>query len=82
MLEKKDTYNLGCRAEDIITEFQGIITGFCRYITGCDQYLITPKVDKEGKPVSAKWFDENRIEILDYEPIVINTGMSEEAPIK
>jgi hypothetical protein len=58
------TLELGLMAKDKITGFRGIMTGFVSYLTGCDQYLLAPPVDKEGKHVDAKWFDVNRIEVV------------------
>lgn len=54
---------LGLKGKDKVTNFEGIITGRCTYLYGCDQYCLTPEVDKEGKRVEAQWFDEGRIEI-------------------
>lgn len=51
-------------ARDVITGFRGIVTGHADYITGCDQWLIQP--DATDKTYNeAKWFDENRLEIVD-----------------
>lgn len=58
-------YEKGRNAKDIITGFAGMIEGYCTYLTGCDQYLLSPKVDKEGKAVESAWFDENRIKYTD-----------------
>lgn len=49
-------------ATDKITGFKGTITGFAHYITGRDQYLITPKCGKDGKIPVAHWMDCNRLE--------------------
>jgi hypothetical protein len=55
---------LGKKGKDKITGFEGIITGRAQYLYGCDQYGITPAVDKEGKTKDTQWFDEGRIEII------------------
>ena len=55
---------LGQKAKDKITGFEGILTGRCEYLYGCDQYLITPSVDKEGKRQDGEWFDDGRIEVI------------------
>ena len=54
---------LGKKARDKITGFEGIITGRCQYLTGCDQYSLVPKA-VDGKIESAQWFDEGRIEVI------------------
>ena len=55
---------LGVRAKDRVTAFEGIITGRAQYIYGCDQYVLVPPVDKNGKIVDGQWFDEGRIIVL------------------
>lgn len=55
---------LGKKAKDKITGFEGILTAKCSYLTGCDQYGITPPVDKDGKRQEVQWFDEGRIEVI------------------
>jgi hypothetical protein len=55
--------NLGKKAKDKITGFEGFLTGHANYITGCDQYLIQPSA-KEGEFKDPLWFDESRLEII------------------
>lgn len=54
---------LGKKARDKITGFEGIITGRCQYLTGCDQYGLVPPV-RDGKIEQCQWFDEGRIEVI------------------
>jgi len=49
--------------KDKFTGFEGTVTGHCDYITGCDQYLVQPQT-KEGEWKDARWFDENRLELI------------------
>jgi hypothetical protein len=56
--------NFGKEGRDKITGFTGIITAKCFYLYGCGQYLLTPKIDKDGKRQDSTWFDEGRIEII------------------
>lgn len=76
---------LGAKAKDKITGFEGLVTAKCSYITGCDQYSIQPKC-KDGAFLEAKWFDENRLEQLDAEIMVLDDGHKDgpcgSAPIK
>lgn len=53
---------LGKKARDRITGFEGVITGRAQYLTGCDQYVLTPSV-KDGSYQASQWFDEGRLEI-------------------
>lgn len=69
--------NVKCK----ITGQKGRITAACQYITGCDQYLVTP-VPKGD----AAWYDMNRLEIISGKRLVLDTstdrGAMESAPIK
>jgi hypothetical protein len=59
--------NFGKKGKDKVTGFEGVITAKCFYMYGCSQYLLTPKVDKDGKKQDGNWFDEGRIEVFDEE---------------
>ncbi len=78
--------DIGRNAEDVITKFTGTITGFARYLTGCDQFLVSPPVDDKGKHVDGKWFDQNRLNVSEHAPIKLNTvkmkDPGEPAPVK
>lgn len=65
---------LGCTAHDKITGFQGVVTGICEYISGCNQALLVPKVDKEGKHVDGQWYDVQRLVVHDDEVITLDNG--------
>lgn len=54
---------LGRTGRDVITGFQGVITGECRYLTGCTQVVLVDKVDKDSK-ARDKWFDVSRVEYV------------------
>ena len=51
---------LGRKVRDSITGFSGIVTGRCDYISGCRQYLVTPKAER-NKLAESFWFDEDRL---------------------
>lgn len=53
---------LGVEAQDKITGFQGIITAKIEYLTGCDQYCLTPKT-KDGEVKENNYFDAGRLEV-------------------
>lgn len=58
-------FEKGVKVKDIITGFNGVITGRCDHITGCNTYGINPqKLDSNGKPIEAQWFDENRLKVI------------------
>lgn len=58
------TPQLGRTYKDRITGFSGVATGFCQYISGCNQVLLTPKASKDGSYKSGEWFDVQRCEVV------------------
>ena len=54
---------LGKKVRDKVTGFEGITTGYCTYLYGCNQHNIVPLV-QDGKCGNAEWFDEGRIEVI------------------
>ena len=70
------SFELGFQYEDRITGFTGVATGHVRYITGCNQVYLTPKVDADGKPRDGAWFDEQRLKKLDFRPVVLDNGQT------
>jgi len=75
---------LGRNLRDKITGFKGICTGRVCYLTGCDQALLQPGVDKDGKVVDSAWFDIQRLEYVDDSCIVLDNhghpGFDKAAP--
>jgi hypothetical protein len=59
---------LGCKAKDVVTGFEGVVTGFVRFITGCDQYCLSP-LAKDGKMEQGIYFDSTRLEVTDPEVV-------------
>lgn len=62
--------HFGYWAKDLITGFQGIITGGAAYMTGCDQVCITPIAKEDNSVQDGRWFDINRIQIVGEKPYV------------
>lgn len=75
---------LGRKVRDIISGFEGITTGYVNYISGCNQVLVSPTVDKDGKRRESEWFDEQRMVMIDETIIKLNNtggnGFDREAP--
>lgn len=79
----KGTELFGHTAKDAITGFTGIVTGWCRYMTGCDQYCLTPPIKADGTKADSLWFDENRILLLPgVAPVVLTPVSQQEASVK
>lgn len=68
-------YELGTHAQDIITGFKGVVIGYCKYLTGCDQYLIQPvDENQEHEKKKPDWFDENRLKKAEGKKVILDTG--------
>jgi hypothetical protein len=65
---------------DDLTGFEGRCAGFTSYISGCDQVLLVPKVDKDGKHQYGHWFDDDRPIDVDLEQRVERTRGDQSAP--
>lgn len=67
---------LGMKYKDKITGFEGVATGYVRYLTGCNQVLLAPAVDSTGALRDSQWFDEQRLDVIAGEPATLNNGDS------
>ena len=66
MIEHAFKFELGFKAKDKITGFEGILVGRTNYLFGCDCYGLAPQVydHEKSKRGDTEWFDEGRIEII------------------
>mgnify|MGYP001557762942 CR=1 FL=1 len=60
---------LGQKVQDVITGFEGVVTGRVAYISGCKQNLVAPRIKPDGTLAESQWFDEDRLTVLDAPPI-------------
>ncbi len=70
---------------DHITGFEGRCTGFSSFISGCDQVLLSPTVDKDGKHRNGIWLDDDRLIDVETEEKVERTserGGPQQAPAR
>jgi len=56
---------LGSKARDKISGYEGIVTARTRYLSGCDRLAVQGKVDKDGKVPDAQYFDEPMLEVIE-----------------
>lgn len=56
--------NFGLTMRDKITGFTGVVTGHVVYMTGCNQTLLAPKAKDGGDAVDARWYDDQRLEVV------------------
>lgn len=48
-----------------VTGFEGVVTAYSEYLTGCEQYCVKPaKLDKEGKMYDGVWIDQDRLDLV------------------
>ena len=52
---------LGAKVQDEFTGFKGVVTARTEYLYGCIRVLVQPEGLKDGVPVEAQWFDEQRL---------------------
>ena len=70
-----DKIQLGATYTDVITGFKGVAIGYVKYLTGCNQALITPRVGTDGVAKESHWYDEQRLKIDTLQdPIVLDNG--------
>lgn len=55
---------LGRTYKDTITGFEGVATGHCEYLTGCNQTLLAPPLTDGGKLPDSHWFDDQRLTVV------------------
>lgn len=78
-------FNLGDTLKDKITGFKGVAIAHCEYLTGCDQYCLKPKINKDGKVEDGVWVDVESLEkVSGTKAVVINkrltSGPQSDAP--
>lgn len=66
-------FEVGLKAKDLVTGFEGVISCRSQWISGCNTYGLKPKVDKDGKLPQSEYFDENTIEITDKKVLELGT---------
>ena len=65
---------MGKPATDKISGFKGVITAYAQYISGCNQCLVAPLVDDDGKYQEGQWFDEQRLEFANKKKVTLENG--------
>lgn len=70
---------LGSKVRDTISGYEGIATARTEYLYGCVRITIESQTLKDGKPVEAAWFDEQRVEVLEEGAPVVQPTSSAKA---
>ena len=55
--------DMGKTGSDVVTGFQGVITGYCIYLTGCRQVCLSGPAKDDGGGGTSGWYDVDRIEL-------------------
>lgn len=56
---------LSSKVKDKITGFVGIATARTEFLTGATRIEVSPDAMKDGVPVAAYWFDEERLQLVE-----------------
>lgn len=67
---------LGMKVRDRVTGFQGVAVSYVQYLTGCNQYGVTPPVGADGKYPACEYFDEQRLETTSDEVLVLDNSQA------
>lgn len=67
---------LGCQAKDRVTGFRGTVTGFCEYLSGCNQFLLVPSVGDDGAYKEGHWFDVQRVDRISEDVITLDNSQT------
>jgi len=60
----QDKIELGDLVKCRVTGFKGVVTGYTKYIHGCDRATVQPAVDKDGKYPDAWAIDILALDIV------------------
>jgi hypothetical protein len=69
MTKVSQSKDLGKQGKDVVTGFTGTVTGYCMYLTGCHQILLTPKCKEDGTAADSRWIDIDRVELQSDEKV-------------
>lgn len=67
-IKVKTNIELGWRVKDSITGFEGIATGYAKFLNGCERIAITPETLHEGKVLDIEYFDVHQLVVLNKKP--------------
>lgn len=76
-MEIKFKFSNGDRLKDVITFYEGIVTGAACYITGCNQYLITAMPKDKFSDAERVWIDEGRLVLMQSQAVKLDAPKSD-----
>ncbi len=57
----KFKFELGVTLKSVIHGYEGVAVARSEHITGCNQYMVQPGLDKDGKLKDCYWLDEHAL---------------------
>lgn len=67
MTEIKERINLGDRAKDVVSGWEGVVCSRHEYLNGCVRFMIEG-ADKDGKPEGFV-FDEQQVVVIEHNAV-------------
>ena len=67
-------FEQGSTLKDVITGFEGVVTGRANFISGCNRYLLCVRNKTEKR--EDEWFDEQRLELVPGERILLQADVA------
>ena len=67
-------YDFGTHAKDRLTGYEGVIVGKSISINGDISYGLSPQYDKISRDNNASWFDESRIDVIEYKKEIVENS--------
>jgi len=72
----KPMIKMGARVRDNITGFEGIVIGRSEWMHGCARCAVQSNTLKDGVPIDAEWFDDQRLEVIEELPVKVSKDSS------
>ena len=69
---------LGLKVKDKVTGFTGAVSSVSFDLYGCVQVVITPPANEKGELVDGRWFDFNRVTVLNRTPVMAAPSFASE----
>ena len=54
-----------------VTGFTGVVTGYCEYLNGCEQFCVKPTTLKKGEMQDGQWFDKGQLDLVLGKPTTL-----------
>jgi len=78
-MAKENLIELGDLVKDKITGFEGVVTGYTKWLTGCDRVVVQPRqLGDSGHLRMTESFDISQIDVIEKNVIKLNQRTKEE----